>query len=149
MEKYWLSIPNKTLTITKAFEDALSKGNPAEYNFYLEITRAIPNLKVVRKTHRTPSKYKSKNGDTSRCNPYKNLTYKNMECFIGSLPHGELYAEEYNQIKNCASPLRPAPYSLVRDWFILQFPKYRSTPWIYMFEDVEVIKAADFLKSAA
>lgn len=146
MEGYKLSIIEKTLTITKAFEDEVSKGNGAEYDLYMKLIREIPDLKVVRKTHKTPSKYRSKSGEKFRCNQFKNLKYQNMEKFINGLPDSSEYMKQYRTIKNCAAPPQNSPYALVRKWFIMQFPEFRTQPWVYLFEKVDVVKAEPFLK---
>ena len=56
MKGYTLSLSAKTLTITKAFEDAVSKGEGEAYDLYTKFMREIPGLTVIRNTHATPSK---------------------------------------------------------------------------------------------
>ena len=93
MKGYTLSLATKTLTITKAFEDAVSKGEGEAYDLYTKFMREIPGLTVVRKTHKTPTKYTSKStGETFNCNQFKNLKYENMREFIGRV--SEMYQDE-------------------------------------------------------
>ena len=54
MNGYRLDLEKKTLTITKAFEEAVSKGNGKEYEIYMKFLRDIPGLTVVHRTHKTP-----------------------------------------------------------------------------------------------
>ena len=92
MKGYSLNLTAKTLTITKAFEDAIAKGEGGAYELYTKFMRDIPGLTVIRKTHATPRKYVSKStGETFNCNQFKNLTYKNMEGFINGLSNSEDY----------------------------------------------------------
>ena len=82
MENYKIDFTTKTLTITKAFSDQAEKPNTKEYKLLTKFLNDFPDLKIVRKTHKTPKNYTSKSGEKTKCNPYKNLTYKNMELFI-------------------------------------------------------------------
>jgi hypothetical protein len=148
MEQYKLSIISKTLTISKAFEKATSDPTSEEYALYMQLIKDIPDLKVCRKTHKTPSKYCNKNGEEFRCNQFKNLTIDRMDRFIDSLPNKHLYKRQYDQIKSAAC-LQPSPYALIRTWFVAQFPKFRTEPWIYYEKPVDVVKAADMIKAAS
>ena len=85
MKGYTLSLSAKTLTITKSFEDAVSKGEGEAYDLYTKFMREIPGLTVVRKTHKTPTKYTNNQGEKFNCNQFKNLTYDNMEGFINGI----------------------------------------------------------------
>ena len=49
---YTLNLTTKTLTITKAFEEAVAKGNTPEYRIYKKLMRDIPDLTVERRTHK-------------------------------------------------------------------------------------------------
>ena len=82
MERYTLNPVAKTLIITAAFAKAIQDINSEEYALYTQLMADIPNLEVVRKTHKTPTNYRSKSGEVSRCNQFKNLTYENMETFM-------------------------------------------------------------------
>ena len=48
MKNFTLSLTTKTLTITKAFEDAVATGEGKEYELYMRLLREIPGLIVVR-----------------------------------------------------------------------------------------------------
>lgn len=149
MKGYTLSLTAKTLTITKAFEDAVSKGEGEAYDLYTKFMREIPGLTVVRKTHATPTKYTSKStGEKFNCNQFKNLTYKNMEGFINGLPNSQDYLPAYNFIKNCGSLPLTSRYTAVRKWFAAQFPEFRKTPLFYFYNDVKVVNIAPFIQEA-
>jgi hypothetical protein len=148
MEKYNLSIVTKTLTISKAFEDAVAQGDTDEYALYLRLIREIPGLTIVRKTHKSPTKYRTKSGEEFSCNQFKNLTYENMKGFIKALPNSEKYLEAYHFLKNCGSLVQTNRYTLVRKWFMAQFPDFRKNPLFYFYNDVPVIDIATFIQGA-
>ena len=149
MKGYTLSLSAKTLTITKAFEDAVSKGEGEAYDLYTKFMREIPGLTVIRKTHATPTKYTSKStGETFNCNQFKNLKYENMEGFINGLPNKQDYLPAYNFIKNCGSLPLTSRYTAVRKWFVAQFPEFRKKPLFYLYNEVDVIDIAPFIQEA-
>ena len=146
MKGYTLNLTAKTLTITKAFEVAVSKGEGEAYELYTKFMRDIPGLTVIRKTHATPAKYTSKStGETFRCNQFKNLRYENMEGFIKGLPNREKYLPAYNFIKNYGSLPQTSRYTAVRKWFVAQFPEFRKTPLFYLYNEVDVVDIAPFI----
>ena len=147
MKGYTLSLATKTLTITKAFEDAVSKGEGEAYDLYTKFMREIPGLTVVRKTHKTPTKYTSKStGETFNCNQFKNLKYENMEGFINGLPNKQDYLPAYNFIKNCGSLPLTSRYTAVRKWFVAQFPEFRKNPLFYLYNTPELVSGFAFLE---
>ena len=141
---FTLSLTTKTLTITKAFEDAVAKGEGDAYETYKRLINDIPDLIVVRKTHETPTKYVSKStGEKFNCNQFKNLTYKNMETFIMGLPAAEAYMEEYLFLKNYAAEVQTNGYTIIRRWFVAQFPDFRKNPIVYLTNQPAVVSAAE------
>ena len=148
MKGYTLNLSAKTLTITKAFEDAVSKGEGEAYDLYTKFMREIPGLTVVRKTHATPRKYTNKQGEKFNCNQFKNLTYDNMEGFINGLPNNEEYLKAYNFIKNCGSLPQTSRYTAVRKWFVAQFPEFRKNPLFYLYNEVKVVNIAPYIQEA-
>lgn len=148
MEKYTLSIVNKTLIISKAFEKAASDPNSKEFKLYQELTQNIPDLKVSRIAHRKPTKYVNSEGEEFACCQFKNLTYERMEKFMSALPKSEEYTKEYEFLKSAAAT-HPSPYAVVRRWFVAQFPEFRSAPWSYFEKPVEILRAQPFLEDRA
>lgn len=146
MKGYTLNLTAKTLTITKAFEDAISKGDGEAYDLYIKFMRDIPGLTVIRKTHATPTKYTNKNGEKFNCNQFKNLKYENMEGFINGLPNSEKYLKAYNFLKNCGSLPLTSRYTAVRKWFVAQFPEFRKNPLFYLYNDVKVVDIAPIIQ---
>lgn len=149
MNGYKLNLTTMTQTVTKAFEEAVNTGCGPEYNRLMQLQHDFPDLKIVRKTHRTPSYYVSKDGEISRCNQFKNLTYENMEQFINGLPDSEKYLVEYQYLRDFASKPQRSRYTLVRKWFTAQFPNFRNNPLIYLNNAPEIVKAQDFINKNA
>ncbi|MCF2669610.1 hypothetical protein JQM60_00440 [Butyricicoccus pullicaecorum] len=149
MKGYTLNLTAKTLTITKAFNDAVSKGEGEAYELYTKFMRDIPGLTVISKTHKTPTKYVSKStGEKFNCNQFKNLKYENMEGFINGLSNSEDYMKSYLFLKNCGSLPLTSRYTAVRRWFVAQFPNFRKDPLFYLYNKVDVIEATPFFQQA-
>lgn len=145
MEKYTLDIVNKTLTISAKFNEKLQNLESDEFKLYERLLQTLPSLKVVRKTHKTPSQYTTNSGETFKCNQFKNLKYENMEKFMSALPDNEVYFNEYNFIKDNAALIQTNRYAAVRKWFIAQFPEFRKNPLFYLYHAPTVISGVNFL----
>ena len=148
MKGYKLSLTAKTLTITKAFEEAWIDPESEEYKLYQRLMQEIPGLQVQRKTHATPKKYTTKQGETFTSNPFNKLTYKNMERFINALPNSGEYLEQFNFAKDHAGDFNLTAYKLVREWFVQQFPEYRKNPLFYLKNHPDVVGIKDLAASA-
>lgn len=148
MNTYKIDFANMTMTITKEFADKASNPKTAEYRIMTKFQKDFPNLKILRKTHRKPKKYHTNSGEEYSCNPYKNLTYENMEKFMKSLPEGDSKIEivkAYYFLRFEIGSIQTNAYKIVRNWFIQQFPLYRKNPLFYMNNEVEVIDIKEYL----
>jgi len=143
MKRYTFNPVAKTLVITAAFAKAMQNIESEEYALYTQLMADIPNLKVIRETHKTPSKYHTKSGETFNCNQFKNLTYKNMETFIMGLPAAETYMKEYLSLKNHAAEVQTNGYTIIRRWFVTQFPDFRKNPLTYLNTQPAVVSGAE------
>ena len=143
---YKIDFASQTITITAAFEQAMSNPKSDAYTTIRKLCADFPNMRIVRRTHRTPARYTSKQGDVSACNPYKNLTYEKMERFMDALPNGAEYRKQYDFLKSPAAAIQTNGYSTVREWFIAQFPLYRKNPLFYLTETPKIISGIDFTK---
>ncbi len=139
MKDYKIDFSSKTLTITRAFADAAADPASKEYKLIQRFQKDIPDLTIVHRTHRTPSVYRNNHGMVSRCYPYKNLTYENMEGFINALPRRNELMEVYNLAKESIAAPQTSRYAFVRRWFLAQFPFYRYNPFFYLNNDFEII----------
>ena len=145
-QAYKVDFTTRTVTITAEFEKAMSNPEAAEYKIIRQLCVDFPGMRIVKRTHRTPTHYTSKNGEKSACNPYKNLTYEKMERFMDALPNGAEYRKQYDFLKAYASGIQTNGYSIVRNWFVAQFPLYRKEPLFYLTGEHMVLSASDFLK---
>ena len=145
-QAYKIDFTTRTITITAEFEKAMSNPEAAEYKIIRQLCADFPGMRIVKRTHRTPTHYTSKNGEKSACNPYKNLTYEKMERFMDALPNGAEYRKQYDFLKTYASGIQTNGYSIVRNWFVAQFPLYRKEPLFYLTGEHMVLSASDFLK---
>ena len=149
MENYKLNFVNSTITITSAFAKNAANTNSAEYKLLTKLQKDFPNFNIVQRTHKTPVKYTSKNGEQSIRNPFKNLTFENMERFMSAIPNNNEFLREYSFLKETASALQLNAYSIVRKWFCTQFPKYKSNPLFYLDTQIKLVKGIDVLKEEA
>lgn len=139
MNAYKMDFATKTLTITKAFAEAAANPNSSEYQLLMQFQRDFTGLTIAMKTHKSPSKYRTKDGETYRCNQFNNLTYTNMERFMEALPDSEKYLNVYKTLRDELGQVQTNTYTAVRRWFAAQFPKYRNDPLFYMENVVKVI----------
>lgn len=146
MERYTLDVVSKTLIITEKFSKKLQNPESDEFALYTKLMETIPGLTVASKTHKSPSHCVSKStGERFNCNQFKNLKYENMERFMSGLPNCEEYFAEYNFLREHATGVQTNGYTLVRRWFVAQFPHFRKNPLFYVYNTPAVIKGADVI----
>ena len=143
MNTYKVDFVANTITITSAFAKAMNDPTSAEYKIIAQIRKDFPEMEIIRKTHKTPSKYQTKTGEKFNCNQFKNLTYKNMETFIMGLPAAEAYMNEYLFLKNYAAEVQTNGYTIIRRWFVAQFPDFRKNPLAYLTNQPAVVSGAE------
>ena len=143
MNTYKVDFVANTITITAAFAKAMNDPTSAEYKIIAQIRKDFPEMEIIRKTHKTPSKCQTKTGEKFSCNQFKNLTYKNMETFIMGLPAAEAYMNEYLFLKNYAAEVQTNGYTIIRRWFVAQFPDFRKNPIVYLTNQPAVVSAAE------
>lgn len=143
MENYKINPVNKTLIVTTAFEKAMNDPKSEEYRLFIKLQRDIPGLKVSRRTHKSPTKYRTKSGEVFHCNQYKHLTYENMERFIAALPQRDKLMEVYEYIRYGAGLPQTSCYAAVRRWFEAQFPDLHKNPLSYLDGNFEVLMSIE------
>lgn len=150
MERFKFDAANKTLIITEGYSKKLQDMESEEFKHYTALMSAIPNLNIVRKTHKSPSKCVAKStGEVFNCNQFKNLKYENMERFMDALPGAEAYRKEYDFIKDYAARIQTNGYKLVRMWFVEQFPHFRKNPLFYVYNTPTLVKASEVIAKEA
>ena len=148
MNTYKVDFVANTITITAAFAKAMNDPTSAEYKIIAQIRKDFPEMEIIRKTHKTPSKYQTKTGEKFNCNQFKNLTFDNMKAFIEGLPNSEKFMKSYNFLKYYGGLPQTSRYTAVRRWFVAQFPEFRKNPIFYLYNEVKVIEATPFFQQA-
>ena len=146
MEKFVFDVISQTLTITAKFAKMMNDPQSDEYKLVQQFRKDFPNLTIAKKTHKTATHYPTKSGEKFNCNQFKNLTYDRMEKFIKALPKSESYLREYTFVKDFASAIQTNGYTLVRKWFVAQFPEFRKNPLFYLSHSPELVSGATFLE---
>lgn len=144
---YSVNYIDSTITVNSSFYEKMQDPSSEEYKLIKCIRADYPEMRIVNRTHKTPSKYTSKStGETFNCNQFKNLTYKNMEGFINGLPNSQDYLPAYQFIKTCGCLPLTSRYTAVRKWFVTQFPEFRKNPLFYLYNEVKVVDIAPFIE---
>lgn len=145
MEKFSFDVVSQTLTITAKFAKMMNDTQSDEYKLVANFRQDFPNLTIAKKTHKSATHYTTKSGEKFNCNQFKNLTYDRMEKFIKALPKSEGYLREYLFVKDFASAIQHNGYTLVRKWFVAQFPEFRKNPLFYLNHSPALVSGAAFL----
>ena len=146
MEKFVFDVISQTLTITAKFAKMMNDPQSDEYKLVQQFRKDFPNLTIAKKTHKSATHYTTKSGEKFNCNQFKNLTYDRMEKFIKALPKSEGYLREYSFVKDFASAIQTNGYTLVRKWFVAQFPEFRKNPLFYLYNTPELVSGFAFLE---
>lgn len=145
MEKFQFDVISQTLTITAQFAKMMNDPESDEYKLVMRFQKDFPNLTITKKTHKSATHCTTKSGEKFNCNQFKNLTYDRMEKFISALPKSESYLREYSFVKDFASAIQTNGYTLVRKWFVAQFPEFRKNPLFYLSHSPELVSGFQFL----
>lgn len=146
MEKFCFDIVNRTLTLTAKFCTKMANPESEEYKTIIRLQADFPDLKIIQRSHATPSSYITKSGEKYKRNQFKDLTYERMERFIAAIPQNEAYMAEYRAVKAFACEAKRNGYPLVRNWFIEQFPKFRKDPLFYFQNTPMPVRSDLFLE---
>ena len=145
MEKFQFDVISQTLTITAQFAKMMNDPENDEYKLVMRFRQDFPNLTITKKTHKSATHCTTKSGEKFNCNQFKNLTYDRMEKFISALPKSKSYLREYSFVKDFASAIQTNGYTLVRKWFVAQFPEFRKNPLFYLSHSPELVSGFQFL----
>ena len=110
---YRMDFTSMTLTMTAEFADNAYNCDTEEYAILTRLQKDFPQLRVVRKTHRSPK----------TANPAKGLSYERMEKYIRLHENADELLDLYQKVKGTGRG-----YFYVKDWFIKQFPNYKDIP---------------------
>lgn len=150
MKSYKFDIVSQTLTMTAAFAEAASDPTSDEYKLVRKFQRDFPNLRIDRKTHTTPTRYRNNDGSITARNKHNGLTYERMERFIIAMsPKDDTdYLEAFYDVRDKAEKMCASPYSTVSKWFMRQFPKFRTNPLFYIDHQPDIIDFSEVLERA-
>ena len=140
MNGYKFDITKQTLTLSASFAAAMNNPASEEYALVRQFQHDFPNLRIVRKTHKSPAKP----------NKHSGLTYERMERFIIALsPKDDTdYLEAFYTVREMAEAMCASPYAVVSAWFMRQFPKFRTNPLFYIDHKPDVIDFSAVLEEA-
>ena len=149
MEKFNFNPITRTLTVSAKFAEMMNNPENEEYKLAVKFQEDFPGLQIAKRTHRTPTHYTTKSGETYNRNQFKDLTYDRMEKFMSVLPQREAYLTEYNTVKAFACAAKDNGYPIVRKWFVEQFPEFRKNPLFYLNNSPLVLHGSTFIESVA
>ena len=148
MNGYKFDAVKQTLTLSASFADAMNDPESGEYALVRRFQHDFPSLVIVRKTHKTPSRYKNSDGSITNRNKHSGLSYKRMERFMSALPDGVDYLKAYFDLREKAEAMCASPYAVVSAWFMRQFPEFRTNPLCYLGNAPAIIDFSDMLEKA-
>ena len=117
MKEYKINFTANTITISKSFAFAASDPTTQEFETLSKLQAAYPGMRIVHKTHRSPSK----------ANVNKGLTYERMEGYINLHENAAELLTKFEAVKAIASNQKN-PYLFTKGWFMQQFPDYGKLP---------------------
>lgn len=117
MKEYKINFTTNTITISKSFAVAASDPTSAECEKLSKLQAAYPGMRIVHKTHRSPSK----------ANANKGLTYDRMERYIKLHENAAELLVTFVTVKKIAAEQKN-PYLFTKGWFMQQFPDYGKLP---------------------
>ena len=147
MEKFTFDAVSRTLTITAKFAYMMNDPESDESQLVAKFQTNFPDLRIAKRTHKTPTRYNTKSGETYTHNQFKDLTYDRMEKFISVLPQSKTYLAEYEVVKAFACAAKHNGYPVVRKWFVEQFPHFRKDPLFYLNNSPLVLHGQKFIET--
>ena len=117
MKEYKINFTANTITISKSFALAASDPSKPEFETLSKLQAAYPGMRIVHKTHRSPSK----------ANANKGLTYERMEGYINLHENATELLVTFEAVKKIAAQQKN-PYLFTKGWFMQQFPDYGKLP---------------------
>lgn len=103
-------VSDEVARVTKAFAKNACIFGTEEFKLWREYKAIYPNAKMeVRTIKKNPDK-----------KTRRNMTYANMEAFIGTLDNGDALLAQFTVIRQ-RSLIQKSPYQYVLDWFESNF----------------------------
>ena len=117
---YKILFNENTVIMNHKFAAAAAKYGTKENKLMKNIREDFPGMAEVIVSGRECDKAK----------PNSRLTYANMEKHIRAYDNSAELLEVFETVKALSKPAA-SPYKFVADWFVEQFPKYRTDPFFY------------------
>lgn len=117
MKEYKINFTANTITISKSFALSASDPSKPEFETLSKLQAAYPGMRIVHKTHRSPSK----------ANANKGLTYERMEGYINLHENAAELLIKFEAVKEIAATQKNS-YLFTKGWFMQQFPDYGNLP---------------------
>lgn len=108
----------KQIVVSKAFLARASQLGTQEFEKVMELMEKLPGYTLTQKE----SIKKNPNKKT-----YRNLTYENMETYIGANEKNPIAMLAEFQTVKTKSCIQPSPYAYVKKWFLEQYPDYTES----------------------
>ena len=118
---YKVLFATNTVVMSYKFSAAAAEYGTKEYKIMKGIRRDFPGMAEVVVSGR----------EKKTPHPNTRLTYENMEIHINAYENANDLLEVFETVK-ALSKVCASPYKYVHDWFVAQFPNYKSTP---IFQD--------------
>lgn len=115
MKKSIVYVNDSEAMVTKAFQKQANIFGTEEFKLWREYLAIYPGAKMT-----TKSIKKNPDRKTNR-----NLTYKNMEKFLRTLPDRETLLQEFKIVKT-RSCVKASPYRFTLEWFEEKVSGYES-----------------------
>ena len=100
--EYTIDFTERALTLSASFAAKANDPTSDEYALVCQFQHDFPSFRIVRKTHKTPTRYKNSDGSITERNKHNGLTYERMERFMSALPDGVDYLEAYFDLRGKA-----------------------------------------------
>ena len=117
VREYKINFTANTITVSKSFALSASDPSKPEFETLSKLQAAYPGMRIVHKTHRSPSK----------ANANKGLTYERMEGYINLHENAAELLIKFKAVKEIAAQQKN-PYLFTKGWFMQQFPDYGKLP---------------------
>ena len=114
-EGYKILFDKNTVIMNYKFAAAAAKYGTPENMLLKNIRNDFPGMTEVVVSGR----------EQTSPRPNHRLTYKNMEKYIGACSDGKALLVEFETVK-AQSKTATSPYKYVCDWFVNQFPNYKT-----------------------
>lgn len=113
-KNYKINYANKTITITKAFNELAQNPENEEYKLLMQFRKELRDFSIIMSAPKSKKKTKK-------------ITYDKMVKYIACQKDSTILLKQFAEIREL-SKSTPAPYNFVYKWFTSTFPSYDKLP---------------------